>query len=72
MQDFKIFSLGDCAEIISGGTPKISVAEYWNGNISWISIKDFSNECKYIFETEKKITAEGLKKVQQIYCNVMI
>lgn len=48
-------------EIISGGTPKRAVESYWNGNIPWISIKDFNDEYRYLFNTEDYITNEGLK-----------
>jgi type I restriction enzyme S subunit len=30
----------DLCEILSGGTPRKSVAEYWNGDIPWVSGKD--------------------------------
>ena len=55
----KTFS--DLVDIIGGGTPKTSVEEYWNGDIRWISIKDFNNCQKYIVDTEKSITESGLK-----------
>ncbi len=48
-------------EIISGGTPKTSIDEYWNGNIPWLSVKDFSNANRYVYESEKNITKLGLE-----------
>lgn len=48
-------------EIISGGTPKTNVSAYWNGNIPWIAIDDFKETNKYIYETKKSITYDGLK-----------
>lgn len=50
-------------DIVIGGTPKTSKPEYWGGTIKWASAKDISN-CKgrYIYETEKRITQEGLEK----------
>ena len=50
----------DVIELIGGGTPKTSVLEYWNGNIPWISVKDFNNDNRYVYSTEKYITKEGL------------
>jgi type I restriction enzyme S subunit len=47
-------------ELIGGGTPKTSKAEYWGGNINWLSVKDFNNENRYVYSTEKTITEEGL------------
>ncbi|MDE5768124.1 MAG: restriction endonuclease subunit S [Oscillospiraceae bacterium] len=52
--------LSDVMEIIGGGTPKTSKPEYWNGNIPWISVKDFNGERRYVGKTEKRITEKGL------------
>lgn len=48
-------------EIISGGTPKTSINEYWNGNIPWLSVKDFSNVNRYVNVSEKNISEIGLE-----------
>lgn len=48
-------------EILGGGTPKTTIPEYWNGPIPWLSVKDFNNDIRYVYETEKSITKEGLK-----------
>ena len=53
-------SLIEIVELISGGTPKTSKSEYWNGNINWLSVKDFNNCNRYVYSTEKTITEEGL------------
>ncbi len=53
--------LSEIMELIGGGTPKTSVEEYWNGNIPWLSVKDFNNEYRYVYDTEKKITQKGLE-----------
>lgn len=53
-------TLIDIVELIGGGTPKTSKAEYWGGNINWLSVKDFNNENRYVYSTEKTITKEGL------------
>lgn len=53
-------SLINIIELIGGGTPKTSKAEYWGGNINWLSVKDFNNENRYVYSTEKTITEEGL------------
>ena len=52
--------LDDIIEIISGGTPKTSNADYWGGDIPWLSVKDFNNDNRYVYETEKSITEAGL------------
>lgn len=53
-------SLIDIVELISGGTPKTSKPEYWGGNIYWLSVKDFNNENRYVYTSEKTITKKGL------------
>ena len=51
--------LSEICEIISGGTPKTSISEYWNGDIYWLSVKDFNNDNRFVYDTEKKITKIG-------------
>ncbi len=55
------YKLSELMDVIGGGTPKTSKAEYWNGDIPWLSVKDFNNDCRYVYRTEKNITQEGLK-----------
>lgn len=55
-----IYKLSEIMELIGGGTPKTSVSEYWNGSIPWLSVKDFNNDNRYVYKTEKTITEEGL------------
>lgn len=50
----------DYIELIGGGTPKTSVAEYWDGGIPWLSVKDFNDDLRYVYSTEKHITEAGL------------
>ena len=54
--------LSEVMDLIGGGTPKTSKPEYWNGNIPWISVKDFNNDFRYVNKTEKSITELGLQK----------
>lgn len=53
--------LSDVIDLIGGGTPNTSVTEYWDGQIPWISVKDFSDDSRYIHSTEKTITEVGLE-----------
>lgn len=48
-------------DILSGGTPKTSVPDYWNGDIGFYTPKDSTNTV-YVSNTEKTITSLGLKK----------
>ena len=56
------YKLSEVMELIGGGTPKTSKPEYWNGDIPWISVKDFNNDLRYVYKTEKTITKLGFEK----------
>ena len=60
MEEWKEYRYTDIATLIGGGTPKTSNPSYWGGNIPWLSVKDFGNDAKYVYQTEKTITEEGL------------
>lgn len=55
------YKLSEVMDLIGGGTPKTSIPEYWNGTIPWLSVKDFNNDFRYVYKTEKSITQLGLK-----------
>ena len=44
----------------SGGTPKSTNPSYYNGKIPFLSITDMTSQGKYIKQTEKHISYEGL------------
>lgn len=52
--------LGEVASWGSGGTPSRKHEEYYNGDILWIKTGELNNG--WIYDTEEKITDEGLKK----------
>ncbi|AKB32341.1 Type I restriction-modification system, specificity subunit S [Methanosarcina siciliae HI350] len=55
-------ALSDFGEVVSGGTPKTKVAEYWGEDVSWITPADLSGYSeKYIQKGRKNITQLGLK-----------
>ena len=45
----------------SGGTPRSTIKEYYNGEIPFLSISDITGSGKYINHCEKSITKLGLK-----------
>lgn len=55
------YKLSEIMELIGGGTPKTSVDEYWGGEIPWLSVKDFNNDNRHVYKTEKTITDMGLQ-----------
>ena len=58
--EWKQIPIIECIDLIGGGTPKTSVAEYWDGDIPWLSVKDFNNDYRHVYMTEKHITEAGL------------
>lgn len=51
----------DLSEVLSGGTPRTNVPEYWGGDIPFFGPRD-APETFYVTETDRQITALGLSK----------
>ena len=59
--EWEVKMLGDVVQIFSGGTPKTSNPSYWNGSIKWCTPTDITSCAgKYLMETHRSITHEGL------------
>ena len=57
---FEIYSLGNlCSRIASGGTPKSTKSEYYDGGIPWLNTKEVN--FNRIYATERNISELGLK-----------
>ena len=58
---WSVGSILDHAELLSGGTPKTSIPEYWGGDLPWVSAADVSN-CgeAFLIESGRYITERGL------------
>ncbi len=61
LNNWENYRLSNIMDLIGGGTPKTSNPDYWDGDIPWISVKDFNGDRRYVGETEKKITKLGLE-----------
>lgn len=61
MNELKTYRFSDVVEIIGGGTPKTTISEFWDGDIPWLSVKDFNNNIRYVYKSEKSITKAGLE-----------
>jgi type I restriction enzyme S subunit len=58
---WKVKGLDEIVVTLSGGTPKTSVAKYWNGNIPWFSVVDAPDASDiFVINTEKHITQAGI------------
>lgn len=52
--------LGEVCRIVSGSTPRTGVAEYWGGDIKWITPNDLSKDrSQFIQRGERNLTAAG-------------
>ncbi|NLC79995.1 MAG: restriction endonuclease subunit S, partial [Lentisphaerae bacterium] len=58
---WEVSPLADRIELLSGGTPKTSEPDYWDGNIPWFSVKDAPSDTDiWVIHTEKKVTQLGI------------
>ena len=51
----------DVMDVLSGGTPKTKVSNYWDGDIPFYTPKD-ATDYAYAVSTEKTLTEDGLRK----------
>ena len=57
----KQYRIEEICEVVSGGTPSTKVANYWDGDILWLTPKDLSSSVtKWICSSSSRITKEGL------------
>jgi type I restriction enzyme S subunit len=62
-EDWVFTTLKQVGKIVSGGTPKTTVEEFWGDEISWITPADLSGyNYKYISKGRKSITRKGLER----------
>ena len=60
-QGWEVKPFTEIADVLSGGTPKTDVAEYWNGEIPFFTPRDAPG-CFYVQDTDKHVTEVGLSK----------
>lgn len=65
--EYPLKQLSSVIEIISGGTPKTDISEYWNGGIPWLSIADFNDNERFVEKSEKTISEQGLSNSSAEY-----
>jgi len=55
--------IADICETVGGGTPSTKVAEYWDGDITWVVPSDITkNDCLALLDSGRKITEKGLQE----------
>ncbi len=66
-QGWEVGAFTEIADVLSGGTPKTDVAEYWGGAIPFFTPRD-APSCFYVEDTDKHVTEIGLSKCSsQLY-----
>lgn len=56
------YKLGEICEIVSGSTPKSEVADYWDGDVKWITPAELNDNSYIINDSVRKITLLGVQK----------
>ena len=60
-EGWEVGALSDVVDILSGGTPRTSVPEYWGGNAFWYTPKDAPDLSDiFVITTERTITLAGV------------
>ena len=60
-QGWEVCSLANKIDLLSGGTPKTSESDYWDGDIPWYSVRDAPSETDvWVIHTEKQVTKLGI------------
>jgi type I restriction enzyme S subunit len=60
-QGWEVKPFTEIADVLSGGTPKTDIAEYWNGEIPFFTPRDTTDNF-YVLDTDKHVTELGLSK----------
>ena len=56
------YMLGEICDVVSGSTPKTNIAEYWGGDLKWITPAELDDDTYIIKDTVRKLTELGVKK----------
>lgn len=60
-KQYNWIKLGEVSEIVTGTTPSTRVESYWGGDHLWITPAEIDDDSFYIYNTERKLTNEGLR-----------
>lgn len=63
MMRWKEEKIQNVVEIVSGGTPKSNIPEYWGGSVQWLTPRDMGKlKNEYVSNTNRTISEFGLSK----------
>ena len=63
MAEWKQCTIADLGDVVTGKTPSTKNAEFWDGEVHFVTPKDIQG-LKHITDTERRITDAGLQKVK--------
>lgn len=58
-EDWEVKNIDAIANVVGGGTPSTSVADFWNGDINWFTPTEIGKK-KYAATSKRRITSSGL------------
>lgn len=61
---YPLVKLKICGDFFMGGTPSRKNINYWNGDIKWLTISDYSNR-QVIMDTKEKLQERVLRILMQ-------
>lgn len=60
-EGWELSTIGDVCRIVNGGTPKTTVAKFWDGSHSWITPAEMGGrDSPYVGATRRTLSDEGL------------
>ena len=63
MEEWKEYKLEEIGKITTGKTPKTAIKENFGGSIFFVSPSDINTPYKYVSETDRYLTEEGLNSI---------
>ena len=63
MEEWKEYKLEEVGKITTGKTPKTAIKKYFDGEICFVTPADINTPYKYVNETDRYLTEEGLDSI---------
>ena len=69
--EWEVESVQDIGQVVTGGTPKTDVREYWGDEYPWVTPTDIS-QYRDLTDTERRLTAKGLEATARLPANTVL
>ncbi len=70
-EEWDVKSVQEIGQVITGGTPKTAVREYWGNEYPWVTPTDISHY-RDVVDTERRLTAKGLEATVKLPANSVL